>query len=71
MNQPGGAELAWARGAAWVPNHFHIGSRLETLPFPSTPPSDIPHAARDEPRLSLAHWFVTLRLSLNKDFSKW
>ena len=52
-------------------SHFHIDSRLETLPFPSTPPSDIPHAARDEPRLSLAHWFVTLRLSLNKDFSKW
>ena len=22
-------------------------------------------------RRSLAHWFVTLRLSLNKDFSKW
>ena len=42
-------------------SHFHIDSRLETLPFPSTPPSDIPHAARDEPRLSLVHWFVTVR----------
>ena len=52
-------------------SHFHIDSRLETLPFPSTPPSDIPHAARDEPRLSLAHWFVALRLRLKKDFSKW
>ena len=51
-------------------SHFHIDSRLETLPFPSTPPSDIPHAARDEPRLSLAHWFVALRLSLKTDFSK-
>ena len=51
-------------------SHFHIDSRLETLPFPSTPPSDIPHAARDEPRLSLAHWFVTLRLRLKKVFPK-
>ena len=52
-------------------SHFHIDSRLETLPFPSTPPSDIPNAARDEPRLSLAHWFVSLRLRQEKDFSKW
>ena len=52
-------------------SHFHIDSRLETLPFPSTPPSDIPHAVRDEPRLSLAHWFVILRLSLKKHSSKW
>ena len=51
--------------------HFHIDSRLETLPFPSTPPSDIPHAASDEPRLSLAHWFVILRLRLKKVFKKW
>ena len=38
-----------------------VDSRLETLPLPSTPPSGIPHAARDEPRLSLVDCFVTVR----------
>ena len=47
-----------------------VDSRLETLPLPSTPPSGIPHAARDEPRLSLVDCFVSLRLRLKRVCTK-